>query len=100
MAGDYNMMDDESSPSQPDNPMVNEEESSDETEDQLALVPTSFFQNKKGEVKPGMREMVEVVQVYENEVSIKCVYEEKEEESPEGEMMEDTPAPPEDAMMA
>lgn len=69
---------------------------SDETEDQLALVPTSFFQNK-GQIKPGMREMVEVVQVYENEVSIKCVYgddEEKEEKS-EGEE-----PPPEDEMMS
>jgi hypothetical protein len=55
---------------------------SDETEDQLALVPTHFF---KDNPKPGMREMVEVVSVYENEVSIKCVYGDKDEEKAEGE---------------
>lgn len=93
---DYNMMDDdESSPSQAENPMVNEDEKSDETEDQLALVPTSFFANKKGEIKPGMRETVEVVHVYENEVSIKCLYKEDREEEPEMETVE----PAEDSMM-
>ena len=79
------MYDDESAPAEdsgafPENP----EEKSDATEDQLALVPKSFF---KEEPKPGNREMVEIVEVYEGEVSIKCVYddEEKEEEAPPAE---------------
>ena len=94
----YDDMDDESSPSQAGGAFEgNTDEKSDETEDQLALVPTSFFQ-KKGEIKPGMRETVEVVSVYENEVSIKCVYEEEPEEEPEMEA-EAPVAPPEDAMM-
>lgn len=97
---DYDMMDDEqASPSQPDNPMVNDEEKSDETEDQLALVPTSFFANKKGEVKPGMRETVEVVNVYENEVSIKCVYEDKKDEEEPEMSDESSPSEAEDSMM-
>ena len=62
-------------------PVVGASES-DETEDQLALVPSHFF---KDNPKPGMREMVEVVNVYENEVSIKCVYGEDKEEEAEGE---------------
>jgi hypothetical protein len=48
-------------------------------ESKLALVQTSFF-NKPP--KPGGRETVEIVDVYENEVSIKCVYDEEEEEAP------------------
>ena len=72
---------------------------SDETEDQLALVPKHFF---KEEPKPGMREKVEVVEVYEGEVSIKCVYGEdkKKEEDDDEEMEESEPvAEPEDSMM-
>lgn len=60
------------------NDTENENEKGDETEDQLSLVPKHFF---KQEPKPGDREMVEVVSVYEGEVSIKCVYGDKEEES-------------------
>lgn len=90
MPTDY--MDDESSPSTAEDQSVandtnrTKEDKSDETEDQLALVQSSFF---KEPPKPGMREMVEVVEVYENEVSIKCVYgddedkEEAKEEEPE-----------------
>lgn len=68
---------------------------SDETEDQLALVQKSFF---KDEPKPGNREMVEIVQVYENEVSIKCVYGEGEKAEEEEEEESQT-MPPEDSMM-
>ena len=69
-------------------------------ESKLALVQTSFFREPP---KPGDREMVEIVDVYENEVSIKCVYDEEEEEPVEEPGMEMTGAPPpapEDAMMA
>jgi len=56
---------------------------SDETEDQLALVPNHFFKDKP---KPRNREMIEIVQVYEGESSIKCVYDDKDkEEKAEGE---------------
>jgi len=64
-------------------------------ESKLALVQTSFF-NKPP--KPGDREMVEIVDVYENEVSIKCIYGEGEEKGglPEGEPgMSDQSAPSE-----
>lgn len=67
---------DESSPSMAAAP-ESKEDNTDETEDQLALVPTNFF---KDTPKPGMREMVEVVEVFEDEVSIKCIYGEKEED--------------------
>ena len=60
--------------SQPDK----KEAKSEETEDQMSLVPTNFF---KDEPKPGMREMVEVVSVYDGEVSIRCVYGDKDDES-------------------
>jgi hypothetical protein len=56
------------------------EEKSESTEDQLALVPKHFF---KEEPKPGNREMVEIVEVYEGEVSIRCVYGEDKEEAEE-----------------
>ena len=78
------------------------DEKSDETEDQLSLVPKHFF---KEEPKPGDREMVEVVEVYEGEVSIKCVYgdkdeDKKEEEGEEGMEPESSPmAEAEDSMM-
>lgn len=81
--------DDESSPSNAEDASVangsndSADDKSDATEDQLALVPKHFF---KDEPKPGNREMVEIVEVYEGEVSIKCVYgedEEKEEAPPE-----------------
>ena len=100
MAYENMMDDDQSSPSQAEGGIGNSEEKSDETEDQLALVPMSFFQNKDEPIKPGMRETVEVVHVYENEVSIKCIYEEKKEE--ESEAMpeaEAAPAEAEDSMM-
>jgi hypothetical protein len=88
------MYDEESSPVE-DDAAAPKDDKSDETEDQLALVPKHFF---KGEPKPGMREMVEVVQVYEGEVSIKCVYGEDkdEEEQSEGEELE---SEPQDEMM-
>jgi hypothetical protein len=69
---------------------------SDETEDQLALVPKHFF---KDEPKPGDRETVEVIEVYEGEVSIKCVYGEKEEEKEEPESEMAAPSESEDSMM-
>ena len=96
-------MDDESEPSTAQNQMGGGvDEKSDETDDQLALVPSHFF--KKQPPKPGMRETVEVVNVYENECSIKCVYDEdkdKEEgEEEEGEGMEQyAESEPEDEMM-
>jgi|GEM_PF-2979902 len=91
---DDGMYDDESSPSEADAPGSNDTKS-DEAEDQLALVPKHFFKN---EPKPGMREMVEVVQVYEGEVSIKCVYGEDKEEESEGES--EGESEPQDEMMA
>lgn len=49
-------------------------EKSDETEDQLALVPNHFFKRQPDNpLKPGQREEVEIVQIYEGESSIKCV---------------------------
>ncbi len=98
------MYDDEAAPSTAQNPSTGgEDEHSDETEDQLALVPSSFFQNKNISIKPGQRETVEIVEVYENEVSIKCVYkdEDEDEEEEEEPMMTDESAPSEaeDAMM-
>jgi hypothetical protein len=69
-------------------------------EAKLGLVPASFF---KGPVRPGDREMVEVMDVYDDEVSIKCVYgeeEEEEEPAPEEPGMSPAPAAPaEDEMM-
>jgi hypothetical protein len=91
-----NYMDDESAPSTAEDPVDESGEKSDETEDQLALVPTHFF--KKQPVKPRQQEKIEVVQVYENECSIKCVYSEDEEEEDEEEYAE-APAEPEDEMM-
>jgi hypothetical protein len=94
-----NYMDDESAPSTAEDPMADSEEKSDETDDQLALVPSHFFKNQPP--KPGQRETVEIVQVYENECSIKCVYSEDEEEEEEGEEeYAEAPAEPEDEMMA
>jgi hypothetical protein len=95
------MYDDESDPADAQDSSSEEmDEKSDETEDQLALVPSHFFKNQPP--KPGQRETVEIVQVYENECSIKCVYsgdddeekQESQEESSEGETA------PEDEMMA
>lgn len=76
------------------------DEKTDESDDQMSLVPKQFF---KEEPKPGMREMIEVVSVYDGEVSIKCVYgddddDSKEEEAEEG--MDSAPAAEEeDSMM-
>ncbi len=72
-------------------------------ESKLGLVQSSFF---KGPVKPGDQEMVEVVDVYENEVSIKCVYGDEEDKEGEAPMEEPgmeggaAPSEAEDAMMA
>lgn len=84
-----------------DNSVARENKSEDRVpESKLALVQSSFF---KGPVRPGDREMVEVVDVYENEVSIKCVYGEDDEEKEEepGLEMSDQSAPSEaeDPMM-
>jgi hypothetical protein len=93
------MYDDESAPATAENPGAEGEEKSDETEDQLALVPSHFFKNQPP--KPGQRETVEIVQVYENECSIKCVYSEDEDkEEEDGEEYAEAPAEPEDEMMA
>lgn len=75
-----NMYDDDSAPSE-DASVANgsndtKDSKSEDTEDQLSLVPKHFF---KDEPKPGDREMVEVVDVYEGEVSIKCVYGDKDD---------------------
>jgi hypothetical protein len=87
---------DESAPSGAEDQSVAmaEDEGSDENvpENKLALVQTSFFNTPP---KPGDREMVEVVSVYENEVSIKCIYDE-DEGLPEGE----APAPDQEMMGA
>lgn len=108
---DYNdsgsMMDDESSPPTSEDASVangsndtedNKENKSDETEDQLSLVPKHFF---KAEPKPGDREMVEVVDVYKGEVSIKCVYGDKDDKGgkEEDESESESQSEPEDAMM-
>ncbi len=95
--------DDESSPSEAggmgaDSEPANKEEST--PEHKLALVQTSLFDKAP---KPGDREMVEIVDVYENEVSIKCVtdYDEEKEEATEAPMSDQSaPAQAEDAMMA
>lgn len=50
----------------------------DVPEEKLGLVPMSFFKN---EVKPGDREIIEVVKIYDNEVAIKCVYGDKDKEA-------------------
>jgi len=101
----YDMMDDESAPASAEDASVandtndtKDDNKSEETEDQLSLVPKHFF---KREMKPGDREMVEVVEAYDGEYSIKCIYDEsddKEEESDdEGEYASAPEA--EDAMM-
>lgn len=112
----YDMMDDESAPPTSEDASVandsnetkgeqadNEKEDGEATEDQLSLVPKHFF---KEEPKPGMREMVEVVDVYEGEVSIKCVYGDKDDDDKEDDMEEEgmssesSPVEAEDEMMA
>jgi hypothetical protein len=96
----YDMMDDESAPSTSENKSVandaKDENKSDETEDQLSLVPKHFF---KSEPKPGNREMVEVVEVYDGEVSIKCVYGDKDDKSGKEEKESESESESEDAMM-
>ena len=84
-----------------DNSVARENKSEGSTpENKLALVQSSFFKNPP---RPGDREMVEIVDVYENEVSIKCVYGEDEEEEAEepglGMSDESAPSQAEDAMM-
>jgi hypothetical protein len=79
--------------------MGSSDQKSDETEDQLALVPKHFF---KDTMKPGDQETVEVVQSYEGEYSIKCVYGEKDKKDEGGESENEGmggEAEPEDAMM-
>lgn len=98
----YDMMDDGSAPSTAEDTSAGNESKnnnkSDETEDQLSLVPKHFF---KDEPKPGNREMVEVVEVYEGEVSIKCVYGDKDDKSgkEEKEPASESKSESEDAMM-
>lgn len=102
MPQDY--YDDESAPEMAgseDASVAREDKSEERTpESKLALVQSSFFKNPP---KPGDREMVEIVDVYENEVSIKCVYGEDEEEEPEepglGMSDESAPSEAEDEMM-
>jgi hypothetical protein len=99
MPEDY--YDDESAPAMAEDASVARETPKEDStpENKLALVQTSFF---KGPVRPGDQEMVEVVEVFENEVSIKCVYGEDEEEAEEpglGMTDESSPAQAEDAMM-
>jgi len=102
----YDMMDDESAPSsaeadeQDTKKDSNDDNKSDETEDQLALVPKSFF---KDEMKPGDREMVEVMEIYDDEVSIRCVYGDKDDkggkEERESSYEDKSESEPEDSMM-
>lgn len=104
---DENMYDEESSPPTSEDASVangsndtEDNNKSEETEDQLSLVPKHFF---KDEPKPGDREMVEVVSVYEGEVSIKCVYGDKDDkggkEEKESESEDQSESEPEDSMM-
>jgi len=99
----YDMMDDESAPSsaeadeQDTTKGSNDDNKSDETEDQLSLVPKSFF---KDEPKPGDREMVEVMEVYDDEVSIKCVYVDKDDKGDKEEKESDSESETEDSMMS
>ena len=67
---------------------------SDESEDQLALVPKSFFKN---EMNPGDREKVEVVEAYEDEYSLKCIYDDDAEKDEGEESEEKTENEPTDA---
>ena len=99
----YDMMDDESAPSsaeadeQDTKKDTKDDNKSDETEDQLSLVPKSFF---KDEPKPGDREMVEVMEVYDDEVSIKCVYGDKDDKGDKEEKESDSESESEDSMMS
>jgi len=102
---DENMYDDEASPPTSEDASVangsndtKDDNKSEETEDQLSLVPKHFF---KDEPKPGDREMVEVVSVYEGEVSIKCVYGDKDDKGgkEEEEPASETQSESEDEMM-
>jgi len=98
----YDMMDDGSATSTSGNPSVEKETKADnkneETEDQLSLVPKNFF---KDDPKPGNREMVEVVEVYDGEVSIRCVYGDKDDKGgkEEKESASEKASEPEDSMM-
>lgn len=71
---------DESSPSEAGAPSVKPKD--EETDEQVALVPKGFFRKAP---EPGMREEVEVVEVYEDECSIRCVYDKEDEETAESE---------------
>jgi len=53
------------------------DEQVDVPEEKLGLVPMSFFKDK---VKPGDREKIEVVKIYDNEVAIKCIYGDKDKD--------------------
>lgn len=103
MPQDAGYYDDEAAPSQAESGSVATAPDKDEKavpENKLALVSNSFF---KETPKPGDREMVEVVNVYEGETSIKCVYDDKEEEKAEEEPGMEAGAAPmgaEDEMMA
>lgn len=98
------MDDDESSPSTAQATMDKDGDKSDETEDQLALIPRAFFPNPD-EAKPGTQWIVEVVNVYEGEVAIKYAYDDEKDKKDDDEGTEEsggqafaTP-PPEDSMM-
>jgi|SRR6185436_458618 len=98
---------DAASPSEAEGKSVAHEETKEDRtpENKLALVQSSFF---KGPVKPGDREMVEIVEVYENEVSVKCVYGDDDDDddsdtddaSEMGMSDASAPAEAEDAMMS
>ena len=104
---DENMYDDEAAPPTSEDASVandsndtkEENTKSEETEDQMSLVPKNFF---KDTPKPGHREMVEVVEVYDGEVSIKCVYGDKDDKGgkEEDESESEAESEPEDEMMA
>lgn len=91
------MMDEGASSSMATADMDKPADKSDETEDQLALVPKHFFRKNP---KPGMKETVEVVNVYESEVAVKCLY--GEDDKPEADSdepdFETTENEPTDAM--
>lgn len=80
---------DEEPSSSPDDTMDEDKATPDE---KVGIVPTSFF--KSPDVKPGDREMIEVLDVYDGEVTIKCVYGEDDKEDRE-EPMSDESAPSE-----
>jgi len=95
-----NMYDDESSPPESEDASIGNDSNEtpgeqadhakgEEAEDQMALVPTTFF---KGELKPGKRETIEIVEVFDGEVSVKCVYGDEDKDDEGGEDDDDAPS--------